>query len=172
MELEKIVANVEAMDYVNDINAKRLPGKEKDAREELALKVAKHIADHNASTRSTAQEFGVSNVTVYALVRLIEKTNPEEFKKAVIVLEAHSGRNKSIKSPVVSKRVTNMAISYLTTPEATIESVAAEYGVSYFTAYRDLTSRLQSLNEDLAIEVAAKLSTNSIGNRGKNVKKS
>ena len=172
MTLERDMSEVIMKDYINDINNKKKPLNEAIGREQFAIEVAEYIIENNTSTRATASRFGISNATVYGLVMSLEHSKPEIYKDASIVLAAHSDRNNSAKNPVVKKRVLNMAVSYLTEEDSTIDSVATTYKVSYFTAYRDLTTRLPEINPDLAVEVAQRLAANSIGNRGKNVKKS
>ena len=135
----------------------------------LTLKIANMYLDGN-SFREIAQQVKLSHVSVRRyLLEKLRHYNPSLANE--VLEEINSNTPKSIHDGKVIKRVLT-SLSKLVNENKTVEQIAGEMGVSTFTTYRDLTTRLKMLHEvapenvseEMLAAAAAVLNSHSLAN--------
>lgn len=121
-----------------------------EERERRIKLVIDYIIETGASYRETARfftenYFKISHVTVKDYCDRIIARNTEIGKKLKEVIEGNT--EKGIDDDAI-KRILNVSDIYVST-DFTISEIAENLGLSYWTVYRDITSRIKKINVDL-----------------------
>lgn len=127
------------------------------------------IDNPNTSTREAADYFSknyfkISNATIHDYLQRYKKLmeNSPELTEAIDnTLE--NNKPDTIDNLEIRKRVILVCKMYLQDYK-TVEQIADELGESYWTIYRDLTTRLEQVNPMLYKIVDAQLNSNSLDN--------
>ena len=122
--------------------------KERERRIKL---VTQYILNTGASYRETAKfftdnYFRISHVTVKDSCSRVINQNTEIGKELEKIIEENT--EKGINDDEVIKRIVNVSNIYAST-DFTISEIAENLGLSFWTVYRDITSRIKKINIDL-----------------------
>lgn len=121
-----------------------------EERERRIKLVIDYIIKTGASYRETAKfftenYFKISHVTVKDYCDRIIAQNTEIGKELKEVIDENT--EKGIDDEAI-KRILNVSNIYVST-DFTISEIAENLGLSYWTVYRDITSRIKKINVDL-----------------------
>ena len=123
-----------------------------EERERRIIMVGEFIIEHpNMSTRKIAEYFSknyfsISNATVHDYLIRYKKMCLIDQKRIEKIM--NDNRAKSIEDNNVVERVKKVTKKYLE-EDKTIEQIAIELGINFWTVYRDLKTRLPLLNNEL-----------------------
>lgn len=135
-----------------------------EERERRILLIGKYFIENNdTSIRKTAQHFSekffpISVATVHDYLQKYKKMvsgDAEEVEKII-----KTNVPETVDDPKVRKRVLNNARIFLSENKS-INQIAEECGETFWTIYRDLTSRLKKIDLQLSMEVQEKLTNHS-----------
>jgi len=127
-------------------------------REERIILVGEYFLAHpDCSTRDIADYFSnlengfkISNVTVLDYIRrykeMLTSTKLEEVDDHI-----ESNKPKGVSSPYVRYRVLLFAQRIL--EGMSVDEIACDYNISYWTVYRDLSERLAKIDQELYLKV-------------------
>ena len=94
----------------------------------------------------TDNYFRISHVTVKDYCSRVINQNTEIGKELEKIIEENT--EKGINDDEVIKRIVNVSNIYAST-DFTISEIAENLGLSFWTVYRDITSRIKKINIDL-----------------------
>ena len=146
-----------------------------EERERRIIMVGEFIIEYpSMSTRKIAEYFSknyfsISNATVHDYLSKYKKMiskNREQIEKIM-----NDNRAKSIEDNNVVERVKKVTKKYLE-EDKTIEQIAMELGINFWTVYRDLKTRLPLLNNELYKLVVEKMMNQiqeNLNNKDKNM---
>lgn len=135
-------------------------------RERRIILIAEYIIETGASTRQTseyftANEFEISNATVYDYCQRYEKMFPQ--KKELLLKKIRENKEKTIEDKDTYDRVIRNAFYFLNS-NYTVGQLAEYTEDTYWTVYRDLTERISKIDPEMASRIQEKLLINSNNN--------
>lgn len=141
--------------------------KDEEERNRRIIMVGEFIIEHpSMSTRKIADYFSknyfrISNATVHDYLERYKKMVLEDREQIEKIMR--DNKAKSIEENAVVERVKQVTKKYLE-EDKTIEQISMELGISCWTVYRDLKTRLPLLNNELSKLVEEKMNNSKIEN--------
>lgn len=130
-------------------------------RDEITIKIADYIILTGSSTRKTAVEFGLSNVTILTLMnKVLPNLDMQKYLKVQEILQRN--KPKTINDEEVRNRVLESA--ELIKQGLTVGEIAKQKNLSVHIIYEDLQTRLQRISQDLYEEIKDIEMQNSLNN--------
>lgn len=121
-----------------------------EERIKITIEIADYIIDNNSSTRKAADHFGVSNVTISALMNdLLFKIDNEKYLQVQDIL--NKNKPKTIMDDEVKQRVISAA--NLIKAGFIVEEIAKAQKVTIHVINEDLQTRLPRISKKLYEEV-------------------
>lgn len=141
--------------------------KDEDERDRRIIMIGEFIIQHpEMSTRKVAEYFSknyfsISNATVYDYFERYKQMRPDDIKTIEQIM--YNNRAKGIKDENIVERVKKVTRKLLE-EDKTVNQIAEELKIGFWTVYYDLTERLPLLNGELYRLVEERMSERVIKN--------
>ena len=141
--------------------------KDEDERDRRIIMIGEFIIQHpEMSTRKVAEYFSknyfsISNATVYDYFERYKRMRPDDIKTIEQIM--YNNRAKGIKDENIVERVKKVTRKLLE-EDKTVNQIAEELKIGFWTVYYDLTERLPLLNGELYRLVEERMSERVIKN--------
>lgn len=145
--------------------------KNEDERDRRIIMISEFIIQHpEMSTRKVAEYFSknyfsISNATVYDYFERYKRMRPDD--KQIIEQIMSNNRAKGITDANVVNRV-KIVTQKLLYEDKTVNQIAEELNIGFWTVYYDLTERLPLLSNELYKLVEEKMNGRVMSNLNKN----
>lgn len=145
--------------------------KNEDERDRRIIMIGEFIIEHpEMSTRKVAKYFSenyfsISNATVYDYFERYKRMRPDD--KQIIEQIMSNNRAKGITDANVVNRV-KIVTQKLLDEDKTVNQIAEELNIGFWTVYYDLTERLPLLSNELYKLVEEKMNGRVMSNLNKN----
>lgn len=145
--------------------------KDEDERDKRIIMIGEFIIQHpEMSTRKVAKYFSenyfsISNATVYDYFERYKRMRPDD--KQIIEQIMSNNRAKGITDANVVNRV-KIVTQKLLYEDKTVNQIAEELNIGFWTVYYDLTERLPLLSNELYKLVEEKMNGRVMSNLNKN----
>lgn len=141
--------------------------KDEDERDRRIIMIGEFIIQHpEMSTRKVAEYFSknyfsISNATVYDYFERYKRMRPDDKENIEQIM--YNNRAKGIKDENIVERVKKVTRKLLE-EDKTVNQIAEELKIGFWTVYYDLTERLPLLNGELYRLVEERMSERVIKN--------
>ena len=125
------------------------------------------MSTRQAAKYFSANFFSISNATIHDYLQKYKKLVATDAQKIQMMME--NNKPETVKDEKVQTRILNAARKFLV-ENKTVNQIAEELKESSWTIYRDLTNRLQLVNEELFVQISDEMDKRSMENLEKKTK--